>query len=82
VEVVVTAVEQRRLPGHIPLPARFDGGFDRPQLGGRRVRCGEPARRGLLDAAELEQHVHVVEAVGRKNPPQRDEPSMPSSSAT
>ena len=53
------------LPGHMPLPARLRGCLDGSQFRGCRPGGGEAAGLGFLHAAELEQHVDVIE-VGRQ----------------
>src|SRR3954471_4837549 len=61
VEVVVAAVEQRALAGQVTVAARLGGGLDRAQFGRGGVRGRQPTGGGLLDPAELEEHVDVVE---------------------
>jgi hypothetical protein len=61
VEFVVPAVEQRRFAGQVSLAAGFRRRLDRPQLAGGGPGRRQPAGGRLLDAAELEQHVDVLE---------------------
>src|SRR6185437_14123606 len=66
VEVVVAAVEQRDLSGQVAFAALLGGRLDGAKFGGGGAGRGEPAGGGLLHAAELEQHVYVVEVSGQE----------------